>query len=70
VTRLPGITPGAEIWCHVKGKTQVKRILAALDVFHQKDIDPASLSESQWRALDNAVKGGGDPAYLARNLIC
>jgi hypothetical protein len=64
VTRLPGIQPGADVWLHARGKTQVKRVFSALDAMEQGHLSPLSVSEYRWRELHNCIVSGGDPAPL------
>jgi hypothetical protein len=62
--RLPGIQPGADVWLHARGKTQVKRAFSAIDAMETRHLLPLSVSEYRWRELHNCIVSGGDPVSL------
>jgi hypothetical protein len=64
VTRLPGIQPGADVWLHAPGKTQVKRVFSAIDAMKRVGLSPESVTEYRWRELHNCIVSSGDPASL------
>jgi len=59
-----GITPGVDILLHVKGKIQVLRTLAVLDIIRGSSSELGDISPARWRMMHNLIVGGGDPAYL------
>lgn len=64
VTRLPGIQPGADVWLHARGKTQVKRVFRAIDAMQQISFLPESVTKYRWRELHNCIVSGDDPVPL------
>ena len=68
--RVEGVTPGADILLFVKGKTQVLRTLAVLDILKDSALSPSDISAARWRALHNLIISGGDPAYLLKSWLC
>ena len=68
--RVEGVTPGADILLFVKGKTQVLRTLAVLDILKDSALGPSDISAARWRALHNLIISGGDPAYLLKSWLC
>lgn len=61
---VKGITPGVDILLHVKGKIQVLRTLAVLDIIRGSSLELDDISAERWRMMHNLIVGGGDPAYL------
>jgi len=59
-----GITPGVDILLHVKGKIQVLRTLAVLDIIRGSSSELDDITPARWRMMHNLIVGGGDPAYL------
>lgn len=70
IGRVDGVTPGVDILLHVKGKTQVLRTLAVLDILKDSALGPSDLSPARWRALHNLIVSGGDPVYLLKSWLC
>lgn len=64
MTRLSGIQPGADIWLHARGKTQVKRVFSAIDAMKRVGLSPESVTEYRWRELHNCIMSGGDSAPI------
>ncbi|MGB6230158.1 MAG: DUF2840 domain-containing protein [Litorimonas sp.] len=67
-TRLPGILPGAEIWLHANGKTQSKRVLAALEQLEADGLSPIQVPARHWRALHNVLQSGESLTSLVEAL--
>ena len=56
VSRVPGISPGAEVLFSVVGTTRTGRVLRHLDRLESAVGDLADVSPGYWRALGNAVE--------------
>ncbi|PCI52869.1 MAG: hypothetical protein COB36_14275 [Alphaproteobacteria bacterium] len=54
VTRLPGITPGADVLFALHGSSAVKRMLKHIDVLEKRAGDLEQISPAYWRQLQNA----------------
>ena len=61
---VKGITPSVDILLHIKGKIQVLRTLAVLDIIRGSSLEFDDISAERWRMMHNLLVGGGDPAYL------
>ena len=59
-----GVTPGVDILLYVKGKIQVLRTLAVLDIIRGSSSELDDISPARWRMMHNLIISGGDPAYL------
>ena len=59
-----GVTPSVDILLNVKGKTQVLRTLAAIDIIRESSLSLSEISPARWRMLHNLIISGSDPAYL------
>lgn len=59
VTNVPGVSPGADVLLHARGRTRVKRALAVIDLL--KSAHPAfeKLPVAQWRKVHNTLETGG-----------
>ncbi|MEL6361748.1 MAG: DUF2840 domain-containing protein [Pseudomonadota bacterium] len=56
ITRVPGVMPGAEILLSAIGKTQVKRVLRAIDHFRNDGVALVSVPPHQWRTIHNSIQ--------------
>jgi len=54
VTRLPGISPGADVLFSVHGSEAVKRMLKHIDVLEKRAGDLEKISPAYWRQMQNA----------------
>ncbi len=69
ITRLPGITPGANVLLALHGSEVVKRMLGHLDALEKRAGDLQKISPAYWRQLQNA-KSIRRPAHaLSANLF-
>ena len=68
ITRLPGITPGANVLFALQGSEVVKRMLGHIDMLEKHAGDLQKISPAYWRQLQNA-KSIRRPAHaLSANL--
>ena len=58
VTKVSGISPGAEVLLRAIGRGKVRQVLEALDRVAESDIVPATLPAARWRRLHNAIETG------------
>jgi len=69
ITRLPGITPGANVLLALHGAEVVKRMLGHIDMLEKRAGDLQKISPAYWRQLQNA-KSIRMPAHaLSSNLL-
>ncbi|MEM7670739.1 MAG: DUF2840 domain-containing protein, partial [Pseudomonadota bacterium] len=55
VTKLAGVTPGADILAVFEGKAKVQKALALIDDLELRDLDPATVSPAWWRVAGNRI---------------
>lgn len=70
LTKISGILPGAELWLHAVGKTQVTRVFAVLDAIRESNVKPENISKNRWRAIHNLIQGHKCPLSLVRSWSC
>ena len=58
VTKVPGISPGAEVLLRAIGRGKVRCLFEALDRLVEDEIVPAALPAARWRRLHNAIETG------------
>ena len=58
---VPFVRPGGEILLRISGWPKVERVLQAIDVVEQLDVDPADASPDHWRHLHNRLTVGDMP---------
>ena len=56
VTKIPGVLPGAAVLLEARGKSQVKRALAAMDDLKLEFGALEKVTLERWRALHNAIQ--------------
>ena len=59
VTNVPGVKPGADVLLHARGRTRVKRALAAIDLLKSVHSAVEKLPVAQWREVHNTLETGG-----------
>lgn len=59
VTNVPGVKPGADVLLQARGRTRVKRALAAIDVLKAAHPAIEKLPVAQWRQLHNTLETAG-----------
>lgn len=78
VTRVPHVTPGAEVLLSVTGWRKVRRVFALIDAIEQLGIDPGEVAPDYWRHIHNRLIAAEMPrsysperhrAWLARKAL-
>lgn len=78
VTRVPHVTPGAEVLLSVTGWRKVRRVFALIDAIEQLGIDPCEVAPDHWRHIHNRLIAAETPrsyslerhrAWLARKAM-
>jgi hypothetical protein len=55
LSRVPGVTPGAEVLLRLDGPGPVKRALAVVDALDAAGYDPAAIAPEYWRHVHNRL---------------
>ena len=78
MTRVPHVTPGAEVLLSVTGWRKVQRVFALIDAIEQLGIDPCEVAPDYWRHIHNRLIAAETPrnysperhrAWLARKAL-
>lgn len=78
VTRVPHVTPGAEVLLSMTGWRKVRRVFALIDAIEELGIDPCEVAPDYWRHIHNRLIATETPrsysperhrAWLARKAL-